>query len=54
MKYTNEPSARSAISWGCQQVDEFKDEVNEITKVFAITKVEWKKLKIQGNKNLVG
>lgn len=44
MKYTNEPSAKSAVSWGCHQVDEFEDEVNEITKVFAITRDEWKKL----------
>ena len=41
MKYTNEPSAKTAISYGCQQVDEFTDEVNEITKVFAITREEW-------------
>ena len=44
MKYTNEPSARAAQSWGCRQVDEFEDEVNEITKVFAITKEEWQEL----------
>lgn len=42
MKDTNEPSAKSAMSWGCHQVDEFVDEVNEITKVFMITKDEWK------------
>ena len=44
MKYTNTPSAKTALSWGCHQVDEFKDEVNEITKVFAITKTEWESL----------
>lgn len=44
MKNTNEPSARSAISWGCKQVDEFEDEVNEITKVFCITKEKRTKL----------
>lgn len=44
MKYTNTPSASVAVSWGCHQVDEFKDEVNEITKVFAITREEWQKL----------
>lgn len=32
MKYTNVPSAKTAISWGCRQVDAFEDEVNEITK----------------------
>ncbi|MDO4515092.1 MAG: GNAT family N-acetyltransferase [Lachnospiraceae bacterium] len=45
MKYTNEPSAESAMSWGCQLVDEFEDEENEITKVFMITKKEWNALK---------
>ena len=41
MKHTNEASARTATSYGCRQVDEFADEVNEITKVFAISKDEW-------------
>ena len=43
MKYTNEPSCKTAISYGCKQVDEFKDDINEITKVFAITREEWLK-----------
>ena len=38
---TNEPSCKTAISYGCKQVDEFKDDVNEITKVFAISREEW-------------
>ena len=41
MKYTNKASSKTAISYGCKQVDEFKDEENEITKVFAITRDEW-------------
>ena len=41
MKYTNEPSYKTAISYGCRQVDEYKDDENEITKVFAITREEW-------------
>ena len=41
MKHTNEPSAKTAVSYGCKQTDEFKDDVNEITKVFAITREEW-------------
>lgn len=45
MKYTNIPSAMTAQAYGCRQVDEFEDEVNEITKVFALTKEEWKRLK---------
>ena len=44
MKYTNEPSARTALSWGCAQVDEFSDDVNGITKVFAITRETWEAL----------
>lgn len=41
MKYTNEPSAQTAMSYGCKQVDEFADEINGITKVFAISRSEW-------------
>lgn len=43
MKYTNVPSYKTAISWGCHQVDEYEDDVNEITKVFAMTREEWSK-----------
>ena len=42
MKYTNEPSARTAMSYGCRQVDEFEDEENGITKVFMVSKDEWR------------
>ena len=41
MKYTNEPSARTAMAYGCKQVDEFADEENGITKVFGISRTEW-------------
>ena len=41
MKHTNEPSYKTAISYGCKQVDEYQDDMNEITKVFAITREEW-------------
>ena len=44
MKYTNEPSAKTAMAYGCRQVDEFEDDVNERTKVYAITREAWKKL----------
>ncbi len=44
MKYTNIPSACAAVSWGCHQVDEFEDKVNEITKVFAISREEWRSI----------
>ena len=43
MKYTNEPSVKTAISYGCKQVDEYKYDENEITKVFAISKDQSKK-----------
>ena len=43
MKHTNEPSVKTAISYGCNQVGEYRDDVNEITKVFAITREEFKK-----------
>lgn len=48
MKHTNLPSARSAMSWGCRKVDEFEDEENGITVVYAITREEWLKLKQAG------
>ena len=38
MKYTNEASIRTAISYGCRQVDEFEDDVNGTTKVFAVSR----------------
>ena len=41
MKYTNEPSVKTAISYGCKQVDEYKGDENEIAKVFAISKDQW-------------
>lgn len=41
MKYTNEPSAKTALAYGCKQVDSFRDDVNEITNVFAISKADW-------------
>ncbi len=44
MKHTNEPSIKTAISYGCKQVDEFEDDMNEITKVFAISRDEWTNL----------
>ena len=41
MKGTNEVSSKTAISFGCKQVDEFRDNENEITKVYAISRKEW-------------
>lgn len=48
MKYTNILSAKTARAYGCKQVDEFGDEVNGITKVFAVTREEWEKIKAEG------
>jgi len=45
MKYTNVGSYSTALANGMHQVDEFEDDVNTITKVYAITKDEWYELK---------
>ena len=45
MKYTNDPSCKTAISWGCHFQEEYNDEVNIKTKVYMITKEEWQKIK---------
>ena len=41
MKYTNIPSAKAAVSWGCHFEEEFEDDINERTRVYAITREEW-------------
>ena len=53
MKYTNEPSVKTAISYGCKQVDEYKDDENEITKVFAISRDQWADLNMQLLKDIL-
>ena len=45
MTYANEPSARTAMAYGCRQVDEYADEENGRIRVFMISKDEWKKLR---------
>ncbi len=45
MKYTNVPSQRTAMSYGCKKVDEYEDEINTITTVFALTREEWNSIK---------
>ncbi len=42
MKYTNVGSYATAIANGMRQVEEFEDDVNTITKVYAITRDEWR------------
>ena len=44
MKHTNVPSYKTAVSWGCKQVEEFLDDENGITKVFAVSREEWERL----------
>lgn len=44
MKYTNSGSYSVAKVNGMLQVDEFEDDVNTITKVYAITREAWEKL----------
>ena len=43
MKHTNEASVKTAASYGCRQVGEYEDDVNTVTKVFAIARDEWQK-----------
>lgn len=52
MKYTNEPSWKAAMSWGCRFVEEYADDVNEVTKVYAITREEWARLTQQSEESL--
>lgn len=47
MKYTNVGSYSTAMANGMHQVDEFEDDGNTITKVYAITREEWYNLKMQ-------
>ena len=44
MKYTNVRSYSTAISNGMHLVDEFEDDTNTITKVYAITRRQWLEL----------
>ncbi len=45
MKYTNEASARTALSYGCRFMGEYSDEVNEKSRYYMITRAEWEKKK---------
>lgn len=49
MKHTNVGSYRTAMAAGMKIVEEFPDEVNGITKVYAITREEWMALKKKSN-----
>lgn len=43
MSSENEASYKTAISYGCKQIDEFEDE-NGLAKVFAVSRAEWVQL----------
>ena len=45
MRAANEPSAKTAMSWGCHLVEEYADSENTLTKVFMLSKAEWQELK---------
>lgn len=47
MKAANEPSARTAIAYGCHLVDEYVDDAKESIKVYAISRSQWEALKNQ-------
>ncbi len=49
MKMTNVPSAATAMANGMRKVDEFMDEENETTVVYAITREEWEQICRQEN-----
>ena len=51
MKYTNEASIRTAVSYGCR----LEDDVNGITKVFAVSREEAANFapeKVQAERNI--
>lgn len=44
MKRANRPSCATAMAWGGQLVDEYADEENDITRVYAMTRAQWQQL----------
>ena len=44
MTAENLPSARTAMAYGCRQVDAYEDEAEGPHRVYAITREEWKAL----------
>ncbi len=45
MKYTNEPSAMTAISWGCSFIERYEDEEDGFTDVYMISREHWEEIK---------
>lgn len=48
MRRANEASRRTAVSYGCRQVDEYEGDDGEPMAVFAVTRAEWNGLKARG------
>ena len=46
MKYTNVPSYSTAMSIGMHYKEEYPDPANTITKVYCISREEWKRLRV--------
>lgn len=45
MKYTNEASARTAVSYGCRYMGEYADDANGRSKYYMITRDEWEMIR---------
>jgi len=43
MKHTNVASARTAMAYGCEFVEEYPDEVNGLSRAYAVTRDKWEK-----------
>jgi RimJ/RimL family protein N-acetyltransferase len=43
MKHTNVASARTAMAYGCEFVEEYPDEANGFSRAYAITREKWEK-----------
>ena len=43
MKHTNVASARTAMAYGCEFVEEYPDEVNGFSRAYAVTREKWEK-----------
>ena len=45
MKYTNEPSAMTARSWGCSFLERYEDKEDGFTDVYMISREHWEEIK---------
>ena len=49
MKYTNEPSKKTAESWGCSFLERYEDGENGYTDVYMLSRETWEQLKKELN-----